>query len=62
VLLAKIWLSEGMKRILVVDDDRSILLSFTRILERNGYEIETAETGKEALGKAKNQHYDLVFT
>ena len=35
--------------------------SFTRILERNGYEIETEETGKEALGKAKNQHYDLVL-
>ena len=50
-----------MKKILVIDDDRSILLSFSRILERNGYEIETAEKGKEAMEKVKNQHYDLVL-
>ncbi|HLN88581.1 MAG TPA: response regulator, partial [Candidatus Binatia bacterium] len=49
------------KKILVVDDDQSILQSFTRILEKNGYEIETAEKGKEALKKTKNQHYDLVL-
>ena len=61
MVIVDIGLGEGMKKILVVDDDRSILLSFTRILERNGYEIETAETGKEALGKAKNQQYDLVL-
>jgi DNA-binding response OmpR family regulator len=49
------------KTILVVDDDRSILRTFTRILQKNGYEIETAETGKEAIEKADNRHYDLAL-
>jgi len=49
------------KTILVVDDDKSILRTFTRILQKNGYEIETAETGKEAIEKADNRHYDLAL-
>jgi len=49
------------KTILVVDDDRSILRTFTRILQKSGYEIETAETGKEAIEKADNRHYDLAL-
>jgi len=49
------------KTILVVDDDKSILRTFTRILQKSGYEIETAETGKEATEKAENRHYDLAL-
>jgi two-component system response regulator ResD len=49
------------KTILVVDDDKSILRTFTRILQKSGYEIEVAETGKEAIEKAENRHYDLAL-
>jgi DNA-binding response OmpR family regulator len=49
------------KTILVVDDDKSILRTFTRILQKSGYEIETAETGKEAVGKAENSQFDLAL-
>jgi DNA-binding response OmpR family regulator len=49
------------KTILVVDDDKSILRTFTRILQKSGYEIETAETGKEAMEKAEKSHYDLAL-
>jgi two-component system response regulator HydG len=49
------------KTILVVDDDKSILRTFTRILQKSGYEIETAETGKEAIEKADTRHYDLAL-
>jgi DNA-binding response OmpR family regulator len=49
------------KTILLVDDDTSILRSFSRILQKCGYEIETAETGKEAMGKARNRHFDVVL-
>jgi len=49
------------KIILVVDDDKSILRTFTRILQKSGYEIETAETGKEAMEKAETKHYDLAL-
>ena len=40
---------EEKKRILVVDDDTSILRGFRILLEKEGYVVETAETGKEAL-------------
>jgi DNA-binding response OmpR family regulator len=51
----------GSKNILVVDDDKSILRTFTRILQKSGYEIDVAETGSEAMEKAENQHYDLAL-
>jgi DNA-binding response OmpR family regulator len=53
--------SESKKTILVVDDDKSILRTFTRILQKSGYEIDVAETGREAMDKAENQHYDLAL-
>ena len=49
------------KTILVVDDDKSILRTFTRILQKSGYEIDVAETGKEAMEKAENNHFDLAL-
>jgi DNA-binding response OmpR family regulator len=53
--------STPKKTILVVDDDKSILRTFTRILQKSDYEIETAETGKEAIEKAENRQYDLAL-
>lgn len=52
---------ETSRTILVVDDDKSILRTFTRILQKNGYKIDTAETGKEAMEKAENKHYELAL-
>jgi DNA-binding response OmpR family regulator len=52
---------ETKKTILVVDDDKSILRVFTRILQKSGYEIDVAETGKEAIEKAETGHYDLAL-
>jgi DNA-binding response OmpR family regulator len=49
------------KTILVVDDDKSILRTFTRILQKDGYEIDAVETGKEAIEKADTRHYDLAL-
>jgi len=49
------------KTILVVDDDKSILRTFTRILQKSGYAVDVAETGGEAMDKAENQHYDLAL-
>jgi DNA-binding NtrC family response regulator len=49
------------KRILVIDDDKSILRVFTRILQRQGYSTETAETGREALERIGSQSYDLAL-
>jgi DNA-binding response OmpR family regulator len=49
------------KTILIVDDDKSILRTFTRILQKNAYEIDVAETGKEAIEKVDSKHYDLAL-
>jgi DNA-binding response OmpR family regulator len=47
--------------ILVIDDDKSILRTLTRILQKAGYEVVTAETGKEAMEKAEQTSYDLAL-
>jgi DNA-binding response OmpR family regulator len=54
-------LDAAKKNILVIDDDKSILRTFTRILQKKGYSIDVAETGKEALEKAEKKNYDLAL-
>lgn len=52
---------EDKKRILVVDDDVSILRGFKHILEKEGYIVEIAETGKDALEKIENKKFDVCL-
>jgi DNA-binding response OmpR family regulator len=54
-------LSKSKKSILIVDDDKSILRTFTRVLQKTGCDIDVAENGKEALEKAEKRHYDLAL-
>ena len=54
-------MKQNFKTVLVVDDDKSILRTFTRILQRAGYSTETAENGKEALDKIHAQKYDAAL-
>jgi CheY-like chemotaxis protein len=49
-----------MKRILVVDDEEGIRLLYKEELEEEGYEIELAEDGEEALEKLKKSKPDVV--
>jgi DNA-binding response OmpR family regulator len=49
------------KVVLIVDDDKSVLRTFSKLLQKSGYDVETAETGKEALEKANKQTYDVVL-
>ncbi len=49
------------KNILIVDDDRGILKSFKDILEPEGYSVDTAETGVEAVEKCKARPYNLAI-
>ncbi len=48
-------------RILVVDDDRSLLLMLQQQLEQAGYEVYTAESGREALRVFYDYRPDLVI-
>ncbi len=49
------------KKILVVDDDKSLLKSLSEILHREGYDVDTAETGQDAMAKSKTQFYNLAL-
>ena len=48
-------------RILVVDDDSNILRVFKSILEKEGYSVETAETGKDALKKIGKTKFSVCL-
>jgi len=48
-------------RILVVDDDESIRKVLTTILEEEGYSVETAESGREAIRKSNEKFYNLAL-
>jgi DNA-binding NtrC family response regulator len=49
-------------RVLVVEDERAIQLALRALLRREGYEVELADTGEEALGKLRGAIFDLVLT
>jgi DNA-binding NtrC family response regulator len=52
----------AVPRILVVDDEMIVCESCKRILEEEGYEAETALSGKEAFEKMKEDPFDVVIT
>lgn len=54
-------LRPSMPTILIVDDEPAIRRSLTDILGDEGYTIEEAENGEEALQKIKANRYDLVL-
>jgi two-component system, NtrC family, response regulator HydG len=47
--------------ILIVDDDKSVIRTFSKLLQKAGYVTETAETGKEAIEKISKRFYDVVL-
>ncbi len=47
--------------ILVIDDDKDILQLYGLLLKRAGYSVETAESGAEAIEKAKTRIFDLAL-
>ena len=49
------------KRLLVVDDDVLIVDFFRMALEDEGYTVETAFTGEQALKAVKSTKFDLVI-
>ena len=49
------------KRILVIDDDEVVRKNFKAILELEGYNVDTAATGKEALEKSNANFYNLAL-
>ena len=50
------------RRILLVDDELAILLTLRAILEMHGFEVETAASAHEAVGKLSEHEFHMVIT
>jgi len=54
--------AESLKRILVVDDEENTRIALTRLLSREGYEVNTAANGLEALSSLRDKPAELIIT
>jgi DNA-binding NtrC family response regulator len=54
-------LSDTAKRILIIDDDESIRSSLSLLLEGEGYVVDTAQNGSEAIAKSFTNFYNLAI-
>lgn len=50
-----------MAKVLVVDDEKLIVKGIRFSLEQDGYEVDCAYDGEEAIRKAKETEYDIVL-
>ena len=50
------------RRILLVDDELTILLTLKAVLEINGFDVETAASAKEAKAKIRTNEYHMIIT
>jgi DNA-binding response OmpR family regulator len=50
----------GMKKILYVEDNLDTAMAVQALLSNNGFEVELASCGKDALMKSEN-HYDIFL-
>lgn len=51
----------GSKTILFIEDDKPIAEMYSRVLEREGYQVEFAYNGAEGIQMAQTKHYDLIL-
>jgi len=49
------------KSILIVDDDVDVLESLKGILRSNGYSVDTAKTGREAIERSEARFFNLAL-
>ena len=50
-----------MERILVIDDDQDICSLLSRFLSKNGFEVDTARSGADALKLLRTKSFTLVL-
>jgi len=49
------------RNILLVEDEEDLLELYKSFLESDGYVVETATMGRDAVNKAKNKRFDMVI-
>ena len=52
---------QGKAKVMVIDDDDSVLKTTTLILDEEGYQIEAFLTGKEAIDKFNNNIHAVIL-
>lgn len=52
----------GGGRLLVVDDEKNIVLTISEALRLEGYEVDVASSGSEAVSHLGRHEYDLILT
>lgn len=52
---------DGKMSVMIVDDERIIRESFLHWFKKFGYQVDTAASGPEALGKLEKLSFDLLF-
>ena len=50
------------EKILIVDDEESMIQFLSILLSKEGYEIHVARSGRDALAKAEDESFDVVIT
>ncbi len=50
-----------MTKILIVDDNKEFCMSMTDILEAKGYEVESENSGAQAIAKVKEKSFDVIL-
>ena len=55
-------LKQAKPKILVVDDEEALRYTIETFLSREGYEVDTADSLREALGKLSSIFFDLILT
>jgi CheY-like chemotaxis protein len=49
-------------KVLVVDDEESVVVTIKAILQLDGYDVATTTSGAEARKMVRDQEFDLVLT
>ncbi len=58
----EVALAESIKRILVVDDEENTRIGLTKLLSQEGYEVESAANGNDALDLLGQHKVNLVIS
>jgi DNA-binding NtrC family response regulator len=54
--------AKSVTNVLVVDDEKTVCNSCRKILTQEGYKVDTALSGEEALTKVKGSGFDVLIT
>src|SRR5689334_23619176 len=55
-------ISDGKGRILIVDDEPSMREMLRIVLRRDGYDVQLADSGREAIDQLRQNNFDLLLS